>query len=180
MKRLILILAVVALATPLAAQEKTEVFAFFDDPSFGHSSNRGTSANSGYGVSLRYFATPRFAAELSVARHDKRFVAYDLTNPSAPVLIADETVRVAPIDLIGSYHFTTDSRWRPYVGAGLHYLSVSGSRNAPSLTAQIVGGVAFHVTEHFFVRADGKVLLNNGTKDYEDQGRGLLGLGWRF
>ena len=102
MKRLMLVLLILALAAPLAAQEKTEVFAFFDDPGVWQSSDRGTRAGSGYGASLRYFVTPRFSAELAATRHDRRFAAYDVTNPAAPVLISEERDRLMSVDLIGS------------------------------------------------------------------------------
>src|SRR5439155_13231993 len=117
MKRFMFVLMLVALAAPLAAQEKTEVFTFFDDPNLSVSSVDGTHATSGYGVSLRYFVTPRFSTELSVARHDRNVVTYDVSNPGAPVLLSDYRFKVTPIDLVSSYHFTTDSRWKPYLGA---------------------------------------------------------------
>jgi len=181
MKRLMFALVIVALAVPLAAQEKTEFFGFFDNPGFRYSSVEGNSASSGYGASLRYFMTPRFSAELSIARHDRDVVAYDVSNPGAPVLLADYRVKAVPIDLISSYHFATDNRWKPYLGLGLHYLSVSGAPDAHSkLGLQLAGGVAFNVSQHFFLRADGRLLPNHNTQRYEDQSRLLLGLGWRF
>ena len=96
MKRLMLVLVIVALAVPLAAQEKTEVFAFFDNPGFRYSSVDGSHASGGYGASLRYFMTPRFSAELSIARHDRDVVVYDVANPAAPVLLADYRVKAVP------------------------------------------------------------------------------------
>jgi outer membrane protein W len=180
MKRLLLVLVVVALAAPLSAQQKTEGFVFFDSPNYWGTDTQGSHVDSGYGVALRYFNTPEFSTELSVAKHDQRVTVYDFSNLAAPV-ITTYHARIMPIDLVTSYHFRTEGRWKPYVGLGLHYLSVSDAPRLDSrLGLQITGGVAFNVTPHFFVRADAKRVFVNNTQPYEPDVRALLGVGWRF
>jgi len=47
-------------------------------------------------------------------------------------------------------------------------------------SASSTGGVAFRVTDHFFIRADGKRLLGGSALTYDPSTRGGLGFSWRF
>ena len=164
MKRFMLVVMLGALAAPLAAQEKKEVFAFFDSPGGGWSEKAGTTFNTGYGVAFRYFARPNLSAELSVAQ---RSVTIDAIRS-----------RTNPIDLIAAYHFTNDSHWKPYLGLGLHYLRADGLDSRGG--AEVTGGVAYQFTPRFFVRADTSLLLQRNNPTYDQRNRGWIGLGWRF
>jgi outer membrane protein W len=164
MKRFVLVLAIVALAAPLAAQEKKEVFAFFDSPGGGWSENAGTTFSTGYGVALRYFATPNLSTELSVAQ---RSVTIDAVRS-----------RTNPIDLIAAWHFPNDSHWKPYLGLGLHYLRADGLDSRSG--GEVTGGVAYQFSPRFFVRADANVLLQRHNPAYDQRSRSWIGFGWRF
>ena len=168
MKRFMLVVMLVALAVPLAAQEKKEVFAFFDSPGGGWSERAGTTFNTGYGVAFRYFATPNLSAELSVAQRSVTTEAVHL--------------RTNPIDLIAAYHFTNDTHWKPYLGLGLHHLSTGeGGRGYDSRSsAEVTGGVAYQFTPRFFIRADTSLLLQRNNPAYDQRNRGWIGFGWRF
>ena len=175
MKRLMLVLVIVALAAPLAAQEKKEVFAFFDSPGGGWTEQRGSTVNTGYGVSFRFFPSPKWSAELSVA---ERSVNVPLAD--SPGIRA--RLNTNPIDLIAAYHFTNESHWKPYVGFGLHILYTGeGGRGLDSRSsAEVTGGVAYRFTPRFFVRADTSFLLQRNTPSYDQRNRGWIGFGWRF
>ena len=164
MKRFMLVVMLVALAVPLAAQEKKEVFAFFDSPGGGWSEKAGTTFDTGYGVAFRYFATPNLSAELSVAQRS--------------VTIEAVRSRTNPIDLIAAWHFTNDSHWKPYLGLGLHHLRADGLDSRSS--AEVTGGVAYQFTPRFFIRADTSLLLQRNNPTYDQRNRGWIGLGWRF
>src|SRR5207248_6990340 len=112
MKRLWLVLVIVALAAPLAAQEKKEVFAFFDSPGGGWSEARGTTYQTGYGASFRIFSSPRFSTEVSVAER-----RVNLLFAGTPV-----SLRTMPLDVVAAYHFTNGANWKPDLGVRLHYL----------------------------------------------------------
>src|SRR3954452_17658053 len=164
MKRLLLVIVIVALAAPLAAQEKKEVFAFVDSPGGGWTKANGYTFNTGYGVALRVFPSPRFSAELSVA---ERWVR-----------ATDGDVRTNPIDLIAAYHFTNDSNWKPYLGLGLHVLRVSNLDSRSG--AEVRGGVAYQFTPRFFLRLDETLLLRRENPTFDQRSRSLIGVGWRF
>src|SRR5438046_10341593 len=106
MKRVMRVVRRVPRSVPRAAQEKKEVFAFFDSPGGGWSEKGGTTFDTGYGVALRYFATPNLSAELSVAQ---RSVTIDAIRS-----------RTNPNDLIAAYPSPNDSHWTPYLGLRLH------------------------------------------------------------
>jgi outer membrane protein W len=182
MKRVLLVIALVAAAAPLAAQQKNEVSAFFDDPVVASTDAEGTKVLTGYGVALRHFSTPHWSTELSVARHYQYgayFYAVDAGAPAVPP--QSFRARVLPIDLITSYHFAPDRRFQPYAGIGLHYLAVL---DGPGLETQrrleLAGGVAYRVTPHFLLRADVKRLLGGSSLRYDPDTRAGYGFGWRF
>ena len=175
MKRLMFVLVLAALAAPLAAQEKKEVFAFFDSPGGGWSEKEGTTFNTGYGVAFRFFPSPKFSTEVSVA---ERHVNVALGTTSESVV----RLRTNPIDLIAAYHFTTDSHWKPYLGLGFHYLYTGeGGRGLDSRSSgEVTGGVAYQFTPQFFLRLDTSLLLQRDHPNYDQRSRSFIGVGWRF
>src|SRR6266571_4614020 len=116
---------------------------------------------------------PRISTELSIAQQEVTAIP---TSSADPVRL-----RTNPIDLIAAWHFTNDSRWKPYVGLGLHYLYTGeGGRGLDSRTAgEVSGGVAYRFTSRFFVRADASVLLQHHPS-YDQRNRSWIGFGWRF
>ncbi len=184
MKRLLVLLILLLASLPLAAQTftpKNELFGFFDDPRVWSTEAEGTHLNTGYGLSLRHFATPHVSAELSVARH-YHFVTV-FYPPENGVAVPPERFRSRdlPIDALVSYHFAPQSRWQPFAGIGLHYLATSGAPEVESQTRlEVAGGLAFSVTQRFFVRADVKHLLGNSALFYDPATRAGVGFGWRF
>jgi outer membrane protein W len=182
MKRLLLVVAMLSLAAPLAAQKRNEVFAFFDDLSVSSTEAQGTKLSTGYGFALRHYSSPRISTELSIARHYQYgayFTPVDANENAAPP--EQFRARVLPVDLISSYHFAPDSRWQPYLGLGLHHVFTLDGPGLDSQTRfELAGGVVFSVTDHFFVRADAKRLLGGSSLRYDPSSRGALGFSWRF
>lgn len=182
MKRLLIVVVTLSLAAPLAAQTKNEVFAFFDDPSVSSTDTQGTKVFTGYGLALRHYSSPRFSTELSIARH-YQYGAYFFPADANGNAVPPEQfrARVLPVDLISSYHFAPDSRWQPYLGAGLHHLfTLDGPGLGTQTRFELAGGLALRVTDHFFVRADAKRLLGGSSLRYDPTSRGAFGFGWRF
>jgi hypothetical protein len=61
------------------------------------------------------------------------------------------------------YHFFNDSRWKPYLGAGVRYVDANaefrdlGARISP----EINGGVSFMMTPNLSLRFDGRVAVRS-------------------
>ena len=182
MKRLLVVVVTFSLAAPLAAQTKNEVFAFFDDPSASSTETQGTKFTTGYGLALRHFSSPRVSTELSIARHYQYGVYFASIAPgSSEPTLGQFRARVVPVDLISSYHFAPDSFVQPYLGAGVHHVfTFDGPGLGTQTRFELAGGVAFRVTDHFFIRADGKRLLGGSALTYDPSTRGGLGFSWRF
>lgn len=171
MKRLLCALILFALSTPLAAQQKREFFAFADSPGGGWSEARGTTFDTGYGVSFRFYSSEHFSTELSVAqRYVMIAVAPDVSL----------RLRTNPADLVAAYHFANGSNWKPYVGLGLHHLYAQGADYSGRNSGEVTGGVAYQLTPKFFVCGDLMRLLRSDTTSYDQRTRALLGFGWRF
>ena len=174
----VLVFSVCAVANAQQTQPRSDFFIFVDNAEFSWVEGQGTNGSAGYGLSFRHFVTPKVSAELSIARHDRTVVAYEFGDP-VPIRFSYRA-RVMPADLIVSYNYVNDTRWKPYIGGGVHYSFVSNVPYRSSrLGAEVVGGVAFNVTPRFYIRADAKGLLNNNTV-YENNFRSLFGVGWRF
>jgi hypothetical protein len=88
-----------------------------------------------------------------------------------------------PFDLAAHYSFANQSRWRPYAGLGVRFVSAPteprGERYDNQWAPEPVVGVDYNITESWSLRAEAKHTLGN-TYRYDDAGKITLGIGWRF
>ncbi len=89
-----------------------------------------------------------------------------------------------PFDLLAHYNFPNlTGRLRPYAGIGARYVAAPteprGEIYDNQIAAELAAGVAFIASDHFDVHAEAKHTLGN-TYRYDDPGKILLGIGWRF
>lgn len=121
-------------------------------------------------VDVTYFFTPNIAAELiaATAKHD---ITYTGNTALGDTWILPPTVTL-------QYHFTPDSKFSPYVGAGLNYSMFYGEDTATGFTdLDVDGGIGYAlqagadywINDHWGVNLDVKKLwldvdasLNNG------------------
>src|SRR5712664_140866 len=117
------------------------VSVFVSDLSLSDSSSRGFRSDAGYGVAFDHMFNDRISVELSVSRQtiQRHVVAFSTTG--LPVS-SFPSVALYPIDASVSYHFVTGSRWKPYIGAGLRYVSdsehIAGFMGGYDLTSRAV------------------------------------------
>jgi outer membrane protein W len=184
-RRLTLILAAIVLVNVSAfAQESRRSFSvFISDPSFGSSHPGGTSYEGGLGAEFDYAVSRRFSAGVSIGAE-----SHYASSITGDFLVRRVTVRTYPIDAIGRYHFfTRDSRWKPYIGAGLRYVpapsaQIGVSRYANRLSPEIDAGVVFEVRPSLGIVLDAKELLRNSfsSSNYDPLFKPSIGLRWRF
>jgi outer membrane protein len=72
-------------------------------------------------LSAAWFMTPAFSMELSLAE----ISSYNSTIEGGAIPINSGPIRLMPNTWTLQYNFAPDSALRPYVGAGLHYTTIS-------------------------------------------------------
>ncbi|HYS55014.1 MAG TPA: hypothetical protein VER58_14750 [Thermoanaerobaculia bacterium] len=182
MRKLGLLIIILLSVAPVAfAQSRSSLSVFLSE--FGVvSSSQSTHWYSDYGVAFETAFTPRLSVQASVTseRHNSYSYVVDETgyiNQVPPVRF-----RTYPIDLTTRYRFVNDTRWTPFLGAGMRYVaaphvdSMFGYRNR--WTPELNGGVVFHL-RHIGLVFDGKALL--GDHEYYDSVfKTSVGVNWRF
>jgi outer membrane protein W len=179
------LLFVVASAFAQQPDHPNSVSVFVSELSVSHTSS-GTNTDAAFGAAFAHMFNRHLAGELSVTNQPTQRYAANFVG-GQPVSEFSYTVRLLPIDAIVSYHFLTDSRWKPYLGAGARYLSSSttsldGYRfTTRSLDPEISGGVTFQFRPTLGLRFDAKQVL--GSRDYvrgDSAFSGSIGLSFRF
>lgn len=108
-------------------------------------------------IDVSYFFTPNLAAELILTYPQKHNV--DLNGAGIG------SIKHLPPTLLLQYHFMPDSRFKPYVGAGLNYTritdvnlpsGVSVDRN--SLGFAVQAGFDYKLSKHWYLNVDVKYL----------------------
>jgi outer membrane protein W len=180
MRKGIVVLAILFVTTAAHAQKAgtVDVSAFVSDVAITTRSLTGTSYDVAYGASANYFFSAHWSAALSVERADRWFVLR--TNGiDAPVPNEGGRFRVFPVDALVRYNFVNDTRWKPYIGAGLNY-----ERRPLGISAQTAlelnGGVTFAITPHLGINIDGKLQPHEAEINSGPLFRSAVGLSWRF
>ena len=174
-------LVVLATAFPLVAQQKgdTSFSVMASNISVIKSDRIGTEVSGGLVFGLNVWLTPRWSAQLDVAAERTGY----------PELIAPDAIRrvrttTYPVDLIAQFHIPTgQSRWKPYIGLGAHYVGVpSGAmdRSYDELSGQVNAGTHLMITPRLGLRLDAKVLLRGVDAPWDDTFKPSAGLSWRF
>lgn len=165
------LLALLLLAPPLAAQERTNRFAVFV-------SQPATDGADGFGVAFEKRFTERWSAELAVSREE--YTASGIFPGSA-----EFDVETIPVDLTVRFDFRTPStRWRPFLGGGARWVDPTSDSPAydygSRISAQVIGGVDFNITDIWSLRADAKQLLRLYDQPYDNAFKVSLGACVRF
>lgn len=166
------IVSLLFVVAPLYAQQPNRpnaVTLFVSDVGFGWSGSSGVEYGADYGLALSHMFNDRFSGELAVT---SQRIGHSVTTYSInglPTTIASSD-RVYPIDASVSYHFFTNSRWKPYLGAGARYSSDSVRYTSPlgdyhfsrhSTDAEITGGITFQFNPRLGLRFDAKQVIGN-------------------
>ena len=186
-------LLLLSAASAFAQQDRTaevpkgtfRIFGFGSNLGFSESNSTGTNFHGGYGLGFEYQVSARWSTELSLAREATPFYGFASLGPDG--VLQPQRIRVTsyPVDIVGQYHFFTDTAWKPFVGIGLRYVNVDkdgypypveDSRFSPQISA----GFYYNFTPHFGLRLDAKRLLRNDSAFYDDTHKVSLGLGWKF
>lgn len=165
MRKALLVMCVL-FALPLFAQDssKLQLSVFASDPGYVSSSSAGSRYTGGFGAALEYRWNQQWALELQAASHQHY-----------------RAERSYPVDLLVHYRFQNDSRWKPFLGAGLRYEDEPFRPSFEDRSGfEIDGGVHFMLTPTVSLRMDAKQLLLNRSGEFEFDLRPSIGFGWKF
>jgi outer membrane protein W len=182
------LLFVVASAFAQQNTPSNTISVFVSDMSVTHSS-AGTNLDAGYAAAFDHMFNNHLSAELMVTSQRMRqsFTTFTVAGPAA---YGSYTRTLFPVDATVSYHFLTDSRWKPYLGVGLRYLSSTVRDVSPlnsdrftsrTLNPEVSGGVTFQFRPKLGLRFDAKQTFGNSSSVLGDgKFSGSVGLAFRF
>jgi outer membrane protein W len=181
-------LFVVAAASAQQPNRSNTVSVFVSDLSVAETSSSGTNVDAAYGVAFDHMFNKRFSAELSVMSR-KIYESSAVITPTGPVFSYYSNT-VYPVDANVSYHFFTNSRWKPYLGGGLRYVTDSrrsinpfsgrGASYRP-VNPELSGGVTFFFRPTLGLRFDVKqTLTGNDAVPGDSSLNASVGLSFRF
>jgi outer membrane protein W len=168
-KSIVVTISLLFVAASAFAQQpvgSNAISVFVTDGEISKSSN-GTRFGTDFGAALEHRFSSRLSAELSVTSQRANQFVTTLTPAGFPTTTT-HLGRIYPIDANVSYHFFNESRWKPYLGAGLRYVSdtvrattnTGNYRFSTSMTEpEVSGGITFQFTPRLGLRFDAKQVL---------------------
>jgi hypothetical protein len=177
-----LLVVCVLFAVPLFSQQsKVQVSVFATDVNFTYSEGAGSNLDGGIGAALEYRWNRHWALELQVTREDRdRTLMRIDPDPVVPPFQRLQGTAY-PIDLLMHYRFENDSRWKPFVGAGVRYERTAFREFDENRTLAVIdGGVHFMITPTLSLRLDAKQLLGDDQGHLDARFKPSIGLGWKF
>jgi outer membrane protein W len=141
------------------AQEKNELTVFLSDVT--DTGVARVHQYGGFGAAFSRTITPNLSAQLSVASEEHYSYGYYFIGPDIKRPLTPQTLRTFPLDLAVRYHWLNDTRWKPYMGAGLRYVGVPhnadpGFRYHNHLNPEIVGGVELRLRPNLGLTLDAR------------------------
>jgi outer membrane protein W len=179
-------------ASAFAQQHATPantVSVFVSDATVSYSSSSGSNVDATFGAAFDHMFSRHVSAELSVTSQRVRR-SVSTFGPAGQPVFTSFTDTLYPVDANVSYHFFTDSRWKPYVGGGVRYVSgtvrnfsqLNGDRvSTHSINPEISGGVMFQFRPTLGLRFDAKQVIGSNASIVGDAAfTGSVGLSFRF
>jgi outer membrane protein W len=116
--------------------------------------------------------------------------SYTIFSTTAPPVTYRYAETLYPVDASVSWHFLTDGRWKPYLGAGLRYASNTFRSYGPTGSSRftsntlgpvISGGVTYQFRPTLGLRFEAKLTLRVNASALGDASlSGSIGLSFRF
>jgi len=177
MRKIVLVLVAILPAVFASAQtidKPTRVSLFLTNP-FG---DEGGVLDGGVGLSFEHRFSRKWSAAIDVAteKHEYQPSFFDPTTYD---------FRTYPIDVLARYTFqSVHTRWRPYLGAGVRYVSAPdeppGAEYDDEAWPEVAGGVEFNASESWSLMFNAKALAGNDIPHYDELLKVSIGIGWRF
>ena len=95
-----------------------------------------TDSGVGAGLSANFFITDRLSTEVAVS-----WLSFDAEMSFEDIELDMDAVELIPVTVGLQYHFVPESRWDPYVGAGVAWVSASDIQSADLDNLVLLTGV---------------------------------------
>ena len=183
-KSLLFLIALLFIAPTVFAQRENNFSVFLYQAGLA-ASESGRHWYSDYAAAFESSLTPHFSAQISVGSERHASYPYVIDETGYVNQVTPVKFRTYPIDLTARYRFVNDTRWKPYIGAGAHYVAAPKVHLDPGfgyqnhIDGEVDGGVAFMFTPALGVMLDGRV-IGGERETYDPIFRVSAGLSWRF
>ena len=114
-------LLLLLIAPAAFAQQRNDFTVFVSN--FGVSTSQNTRWHVDYGAAVNTSFTPRFSAQLSVTSEQHHTYPYVVDSSGYINQVDPVSFHTYPIDLTAHYRFINDTRWKPFLGAGVRYVA---------------------------------------------------------
>ena len=183
MRKVMVLVAIVSLIPAALLAQPKQAFSLF---AVGvNSGSQDEQRPVGFGIAYGRMLTQRFSLGAAIA-YERHFSYPYVVDVSGFINVVPKShLRTVPVDVTARYHWLNGTRWKPYIGAGAHYVAAPkvhldpgfGYRN--HIDGEVDGGVAFMFTPALGVMLDGRV-IGGERETYDPIFRISAGLSWRF
>jgi len=185
MRNVVVLAALISLVCVVGnAQQQQQTFSLFLSDVMQSQTDRVTESwPSGFGASYERMLATRWSVRGAVAVERHSSYPYVVEDNGSITLVDSSHLRTVPIDVTARYHWPTDTRWKPFLGVGAHYVAAPNAdarfRYRNHFDAEIEGGTQFMLNRSLGLMIDGRV-LGGDREPYDQPVKVSFGLSWRF
>ena len=184
MRKVIVLVAVVASVCSAAYAQRNQTVSFFlSDINQTATDRQYEQWPSGFGVAYERMFPSRWSVQAAVAVEHHYSYDYVIVGDGVIMLIERKHLQTVPIDLTARYNWQNETRWKPYIGIGAHYVAAPSAdarfRYRNRLDGEINGGTLFMLTPAFGLMLDGRAFVGD-QEPYEQSLKVSFGASWRF
>jgi hypothetical protein len=182
MRKVLLLIALVLFPTVVFAQPKQTVSVFLSGV---NRYSQDAQWPAGFGIAYERMVAQRVSLDAAVAYERHWSYPYVVDEGGFINIVPRVHLQTMPIDLTVNYHWLNDTRWKPYLGGGAHYVAAPhvhldpGFRYQDHVNSEVDGGVVFMLTRSAGVMLDGRV-IGGDRETYDPVFKISAGLSWRF
>ena len=181
-KALMSVVLALSIPTVLVAQPKQTFSLFAAGVNPG---SQDEQQPAGFGIAYDRMLTQRLSVGAAIAYERHFSYGYVVDISGFINVVPRSRLRTVPIDVTARYHWLNDTRWKPYIGAGAHFVAAPKVHLDPGfgyqnhIDGEVDGGVAFMFTPALGVMLDSRV-IGGERETYDPIFRISAGLSWRF
>ena len=181
--RKLLVLAVLALLPAAALAQPKQTVSLFLAGVNRYSQDARWPA--GFGIELERMFAQRLSIDAAVAYERHVSYPYVIDESGFVDVVPRAHLHTVPIDVTARYHWLNETRWKPYLGVGAHYVAAPHIHLDPGfgyqdhIDGEVDGGVVFLLKPALGVMLNGRVMAGD-RESYDANFKVSAGVSWRF